>query len=98
MYRKPLNSGKSGKIWSWWSDELHKPDVLRVHVARVELPDPAERLRERRDCVEGRQETLREDGARLGVAAAALRGLGYRVPALHPPLLPHHADHAKNQL
>ena len=101
VYRKPLNSGKSGtKIWSRLrsDDELHLPDVLRVHVARVEFPHAPQRLRTRSYRVERRPKTFGEDGAGLLKPSASLCGLGDRVPAIDPSVLAHHADHAKDQL
>ena len=88
-------SGTFGHIWAVRPDDwLHL--VSNVQPG-LQLPAAsAQQLPHQRDHAAGGPEIVREADQQL--PPAALRGLWYRLPALHPPLLPHHAHHPEDLL
>ena len=88
-------SGTFGPLWAVRPDD-------RLHLVSnvqhgVQLPDAShEQLPQRCDDAAGWQKIVREADQQF--PPAALCGLRYRLPPLHPPVLSHHAYHPEDLL
>ena len=88
-------SGTFGHLWSVRPDD--RLDLVSHVQHRLQLPDAEhQQLPHRCDHAAGSQTPVREADKQL--PPASLRGLRYRVPAVHPALLPHHPHHPQDVL